>query len=132
MSLVPVPVIGDTDPQNDQDIAAATGPLRDLGELIVDNAGPEADAARMTNDLINDLSDRAWISHDIGDRLWRQMRARQDADPETVALVGEAYGSCRQRVEDGFHFSLRRCLELKHDKQMMDLNQRYWWANSGS
>ena len=132
VSLVPVPVVGDTDPQSAQEIAAATGPLRDLGDQIVDDAGPEADAARLTSDLINDLPDRGRVGSDVGDRLWRQRLARQDADPETVALAAAAYGICRQRVDAGYYFSLRRCLEFKHDEQMMELNRRFWKAIVGS
>jgi hypothetical protein len=132
VSLVPVPVTGDENPQSARDIAQATGPLRDLGDRIVDNAGPEADAARLTSHLINALPDRGRIGADAGDRLWRQLRARRDADAETIALVDAAFGFCRRRVEAGFHSSLRRCLEWKHDARMMQLNQRYWWANAGS
>ncbi|MFQ5958167.1 MAG: hypothetical protein ACE5LF_02245 [Alphaproteobacteria bacterium] len=132
VSLVPVPVVGDPDPQSAQEIAAATGPLRDLGDSIVDNAGPEADAARLTSNLINDLPDRGRVGTDVGDRLWQQRLAQDAADPETVAHAAEAYGVCRQRVEAGYYFSLRRCLELKHDEQMMRLNRRFWQAIVGS
>ena len=35
-------------------------------------------------------------------------------------------GYCRAHVDEGFMFSMRRCLEKRHDALMLNLNRSYW------
>src|SRR3546814_2176948 len=55
VSLIPEAVAGDTDPQTAEEIALATGPLRNVAERIFDSAGQSADPDRITALLINSL-----------------------------------------------------------------------------
>lgn len=132
VSLVPVAVAGDPDPQSDEEVATASGPLRKLGEAIVDNAGAEADAARLTNALINDLPEAGRVGVARAERLWRERLAQSTAGAEAVTQATGIYETCRARVAAGHYFSLRRCLEVKHDERMLNLNRRYWQAIVGS
>lgn len=132
VTLLPALVAGDADPQTAQDIATVTGPLRELGGRIVDNAGAEADAVRLTGRLINGLPEIGRVGLDIGDPLWREQLSRSDVGPEAVALAAQAYGTCRRRAEAGLYYNLRRCLEQQHDEQVLRLNRRYWQAILGS
>ncbi len=132
VTLLPVPVPGDADPQTAQDIATVTGPLRELGGRIVDNAGAEADAVRLTGRLINGLPEIGRVGLDVGDPLWREQLSRSDVGPEAAALADQAYGTCRRRAEAGLYYNLRRCLEQQHDEQLLRLNRRYWRSILGS
>lgn len=132
ITLLPVPVAGDPSPQSEAEIANATGPLREIGDRIVDRAPVDAGATRLTSRLINGLPAHDRVGAEAGDRLWRAELARSDADDETIARADAIYRNCRQRVENGFFFSLRGCLELRHDEQMMRLNQRFWESIVGS
>ncbi len=132
VTLIPVAVAGDPDPLSDLEIAVATGPLRELGGRIVDNAGAEAEAARLIGRLINGLPEIGRVGLEVGDPLWREQLSRSDVGPEAVALATQAYGTCRRRAEAGLYYNLRRCLEQQHDEQMLHLNRRYWQSILGS
>lgn len=132
VTLLPVPVPGDADPYTSQEIATVTGPLRELGGHVVDDAGAEADAVRLTGGLINDLPDVGRVGLDEGDRAWRERLSKTYVSPEAAELAGQAYGICRSRAKAGLYYNLRRCLEQKHDEQMRRLNRRYWQAIVGS
>src|SRR3546814_14945149 len=58
VSLIPEAVAGDTDPQTAEEIALATGPLRNVAARLFDSAGQSADAARTTTLLTNRLPKR--------------------------------------------------------------------------
>ncbi len=131
VSLVPDPIVGDPYPQTDWDIAAATGPLRELGTRLVDNGGDAAIAARMTNDLLNRLPDRGRTTPAVRDTLWND--AAQGWTQRTVtdgarerARVG--YEWCRDKVAYGSFFNMRQCLGSKHDQLIGELNNAYWDA----
>ncbi len=132
VSLVPVPVAGDPWPQSPEEIAAASGALREVGTRLVDNGGPVAGAARLMNALVNGLPDRGRTGVELGDRVWRKTVTRHDLDAESIARAAEAYGLCRKRAERGYYYSIRRCVEQQHDELMSDLNRRYWNALVGS
>lgn len=132
VSLVPVPVIGDTNPQSDLEIATATGPLRALGTQIVDNGGADAGATRLTADMLNALPDKGRVDIETAEALWRRTLEESGADEASVAAAGEVYDFCRVQVEDGWDFTLRNCLEKRHSAGVLDLNARYWRAAVGS
>ncbi|MCH7931148.1 MAG: hypothetical protein IH906_02920 [Proteobacteria bacterium] len=132
ITLVPVAVAGDPNPQSDLEIATATGPLRATGERLVDNSGAAADAMRITERAINALPERGRVGAEAGEQLWRETVANSGIEGEAVARANEAYGSCRQKVDVGFNYSLRNCLKNKHDQLILELNVRYWRATVGS
>jgi hypothetical protein len=132
VTLIPVAVAGDPDPLTDLEIATVTGPLRELADRIVDNAGAEAEATRLISRLINGLPEIGRVGPDVGDPLLREQLSRSDVGPETAALAAQAYGTCRRRAEAGLYYNLRRCLEQQHDEQVLRLNRRYWQSILGS
>ncbi|MFQ5985372.1 MAG: hypothetical protein ACE5LL_07645 [Alphaproteobacteria bacterium] len=131
ISLVPVSLSSDPSPSSPEEIAVAIGPLRALGDRLVDNGGPEADAVRLVNRVINALPDLGRVGTEVGDQVWRETIAQQE-NAAGVAGAAEAYGKCRRRVEQRFYYNLRRCLELEHDELILRLNRRYWRAIVGS
>ncbi len=132
VTLVPVEVAGDPDPLDEIEIAAVSGPLRDLGQRLVDNGGAAADAVRLTNGLINDLPERGRIAPATAARLWRDRIAKSGANAAAVSRAGAMVAHCQERVAEGRFFSLRRCIETLHDQEILLLNQRFWRAVLGS
>jgi len=131
VSLIPVAVAGDSDPQSEAEIAAASGALRAVGDAIVDRAGAEAGAVRLTNRMVNALPARGRVPVEESERLWQSV-AQGAPDDETLARGSAIVANCRGLVDTGYAFSLRRCLENAHDGQVERLNIRYWNAVVGS
>jgi len=132
VTLVPVAVAGDPDPLDETEIATVSGPLRGLGQRLVDDGGVAADAIRLANGLINDLPETGRVAPATAARLWRDRIARTGADAAAVSRAGAMVARCRERVTEGHAFSLRRCLETLHDQEILLLNQRFWQSVLGS
>ncbi len=129
VSLVPEPIVGDSNPQTEVDIALATGPMRLLGSRIVDHGGDTTMAARLTNDLINALPEGGRVGPDVRDGLWDDAtRARLQAaiTPGARELARGAYEQCRANLASGSIFTMRQCLGSRHDRFLGELNNEYW------
>lgn len=112
-----------------QEIELALGPNRALGERIVDQAGPEIEAARLTSAVYQALPKTAPVSVERRASLWRD-RARIPGLPKVSAaaedLAAEVYERCRVKVGRGDIPTLRECLATGHDRFVWGLNQAYW------
>lgn len=131
VTIAPVPVPGDRNPQSAQERRIAAGPLRSVGSKVVDRAGGTVDTVRVLNRLLNAMPDAIEIDPDARTRLWqRALDAGFDGAPASkVARAAEAYAACWQRrhVQLGA-YSVRRCLQWRHDGIMWDQVKRYWKA----
>lgn len=130
-TLLPAPAPGDANPQSAEDVELVSGPLRAVGQRIVDDGGARMTAARVTNRLINALPPRGRAAAEQRANLWRQAiteAATQSLPPAARTLAQGAYDDCQGRVRVGAMPSLRRCLESKHDSILGKLNDDYWWA----
>jgi len=132
VTLVAAPIAGDPDPLDAAEAAAVTGPLRRLAARFIDDEGTAADAARLTNGLINDLPENDRVSPETARKLWRARRESADVAPAARARADAMVERCQVKVAKGRFFSLRHCLEVAHDQEMLRLNQRYWRAVLGS
>lgn len=127
VTLAPAPVAGNPNPQTAEEIALATETLRIIGAWLVDRGGPQAVAARITSDMINSLPERGRVERAVVDSKWRQTLATHARKDEAgVQIAAEQFGYCRAHVDEGFMFSMRRCLEKRHDALMLNLNRSYW------
>lgn len=131
MSLVPVPQKGDPNPITEDEIAYTTAYLRKEADRWLKGSQPKTVAARIVNRMIN-LTPRAGR---VKEAKWQNIWDRSIADEasqERVAGVSQAediFGACKYMVGDlGRYFSMRRCLETKHDSLMLDMNTSYWQA----
>ena len=132
VTLAPIAVAGDPAPQSDLGIELASGPLRELADRVVDNGGPEVGAVRLANSMINALPQRGRVPAAVGGRLWRDVVETHHPEASALAIADEVYKGCRRRVDRGYIFKLRDCLEQAHDRLIVDLNLRYWQAIVGS
>ena len=130
ISLVPAAYPNDPNPQTEQDIALATGPLRKLGTRLVDQAGLRITAASLTNRLRSALPLRGRTSHEERQRIWEATFGPGAGDLASSGpgrKARKAYEECRQMTEGGMS-SLSECLGAAHDKFIGRLNNEYWDA----
>jgi len=128
-TVLPRPYAGDPDPQSGDEIATATGPMRDLASRTFDRASQAADTARLIELVINRLSDRpgAATVASVWGEVARQARESGIGQPgiDTAAgLVAEC-----QSTGSGFTSSL--CLEMRQAELMTRLNRRFWDEAAG-
>ena len=133
MSLVPVAVAGDPDPITERELAYATESLRTEADRWLASNDPRAQTTRVVNRMIN-ITPRVgrMTAEDRGTLL---ARAESGISEPLSAAAREksegAYNSCRYMVEKLHRFfSMRRCLETKHDSLMLDANTEYWRATT--
>ncbi|MGH7186788.1 MAG: hypothetical protein ACREIB_11000, partial [Pseudomonadota bacterium] len=89
-AVVPVPVAGDPEPLGDDEIALATGPLRELASRHFDEPSTARDAAQVVEAMVNGLPRRFWEGPKDQSTLWnRQVTAELQAaaTPEAVAVA---------------------------------------------
>lgn len=130
VSLLPERRPGDGPPHSAAEVSRVAGPLRGHGEAIVDRAGPDIEAARLVNRVINGLPEHGRGTPAAHSRAWRTARtAARTASPPGLAQARAIYRQCRQwttTVDSAL--SLRECLEGRHIGLMSTLNKRYWDA----
>lgn len=134
VSLIPIAKSGDPDPQTDDEVALATGPMRLAATPIFEVPGTASDAARITTVLINALPPRGSENADVRNRLWVAMLD----NPTVTAATAEGreaaehmYESCMISVESHSAYSLRNCLELRHADLLAETNHKFWKDNVG-
>lgn len=128
LSLVPVPQAGDGDPQTDDELRAAIGPLRIAAAKYLDGENVQIDAARMMASLLTTLPSRRTIRDDSS-KLWQETfgdEAAAGRDPAAVARGRGAYERCSSSEE-----SLRLCLIHKHRAFLESQNDQFWEETGG-
>lgn len=129
VALAPQPVAGDTNPQDEVSIAAAVGPLREIGSRIVDTNTERMAAARLTSRLINDLDANPLPRRDVAQSLWqRAVGTETQATAAAQRLAKGALNLCQFSVERRGIGEIKGCLQQHHDKFVDYLNTRYWKA----
>jgi len=131
-ALLPVPMADDPTPLTAAEIAEATGPLRALGTRIVDRGGARSEAVRIVAGMVNALPPAGRVDPVRRAALWRGTAAKE-AGGAGLARAKTVYDRCLREVTQArWTFSMRRCLERRHDVLMIDLNVDYWNAGVGS
>jgi hypothetical protein len=135
VSIVPVEAADDPSPQTQEELALATGAVREAAAARFDASGAPADAARLASAVINALPERSTDPVPDDGTLWAQA-----VTPDLAAAVGtegldrakEMLRGCRIAVESHTMMSLRSCLELQHADLMAHRNQEFWQSLGGS
>lgn len=134
-SLLPVETAGDPDPQTPEEIAIATGPMRDVAAAIFETPGPTTDAARLATLMINALPPVQQDDLALADRLWDATvtdEVRAALTPEGIAAAEELYAGCKLAVESHTRLSMRECLAIRHAELMVTSNRIFWMESGGS
>ncbi len=135
VSLLPVARPHYRRPHEPDEIAVTTGPRRLLGQRIMDRGGPRADAARHLDRLLNALPEWGRVDDEVRQGLWRETietAGLGDTSAPGLVIAQRAYEVCRAKDPDVTRFSLRQCLEGRHDRLIWSLNRRYWISVAGS
>jgi len=125
VSLLPEGSRADPAPQPAHALREATGPLRRIGEGIVDRDPVRMAAARLTLGAINALP-RAVRAPAASQPA--TLPAADGAPPQAVELAQEGLDRCRADLARGVAHDLRACLETTHDILVGELNNAYWAA----
>lgn len=127
--LKPDAIAGDDNPQSEQELALAGGPLRQLGTRHVDANPDRMSAARLTNRMINILPATGPFSREARASVWQHARA--SAGPlthEAERFARNGFELCDFTLDARAGTSMRRCLEAQHDSLLNFLNSGYWKA----
>ncbi len=126
VTLVPVPVAGDSRAYTEADIEIAAGPLRQAAAAIIDAGGAAVEAARVTAKLANALPGMGRAAPEERDGVWSRV-VGATAGGAGQAKARRAYERCRVVTEAGM-MTLRQCLGSAHDTFIGGLNNDYWRA----
>ncbi len=132
VSLLPADETKDPNPQSEDEIALATGAMRDAAQAMFEARGV-GDGARITNLLINALP--AWQDDQMAAarHFWdRPPPLVAVAAPEGLKTAERIYRGCRISVESRSALSMKSCLQLKHADMMAETNHRFWRESGGS
>ncbi len=135
VSLLPVPIPDDPDPQTELDIQIATGPLREVGAKILHEGDERIAAAGVINRVIMLLPDAKKDTLAAADGGWRQIAAElpqvQD-DARVKELAQREYAACHAETGSAHmnhHYRLLRmgdCLSSRHDVLILPKAEQYW------
>lgn len=126
-SLIPEDVAGDWFPQTADDIARATGPLRQLAAGWLDAGDDRAEASRLVSTVLNGLPDGYKVAQSTYEQAWLSAEAarRDDMSAEAFDQARAIYERCLGGSPYG---NYRQCLEKNHDAVLFRMNTEYWDA----
>ena len=133
-ALVPEAMPGDRNPLSQAEIADATGPLRHLGQDMVDrseNLSAALVLAAVKQRLPGGTEDGA-VSYA---RLWEdeeRAQGRRLPNEAGVARARTAFQECTDPLVAPAHGGVRRCLEWQHDSLIREVNRPFWDLQAGS
>jgi len=134
VSLVPVATADDPNPQTEDEISLATGPMRLAATPMFESPGTASDAARITTVLINALPASGSESADARNGLWIAMLDNPALAGATASgrdTAEQMYEACKISVESHSAYSMRNCLELRHADLLAETNHKFWKDSVG-
>ena len=128
--LVPVPDVGDADPIVQEEIVYAMSSLKPTAEDVFKTHGPEYEAIRLVNRLLNETPMKGRMAKADREQLWENTFGESARESSGVGAhrAADITGYCQYRTKQGRFFSVRRCLEQRLDGMIMDINTEYWRA----
>jgi hypothetical protein len=132
-TLLPVAAAGDPNPQTAEEVAHASGPLRQLAARTFDQPGEATDAARLIGLVVDRLPAAAQAPVAL-DELWRQVASAAAGRTSVAGLAaaGRAVEACRRTVMTPDSFVLGVCLDMHEADLLATLNRRFWEQAGGS
>ncbi len=122
-TLVPDPIPFDNYPHTADEIAYTAGPLRIMASGWMAGDGDQTVAARLMNKMLNGLTDNT-----TGGDLWHSATGLGEIPTDAGEIQAKAIlDSCVSKAA-GDANALRRCLEMKHDSTMYQMNLDFWDA----
>jgi hypothetical protein len=134
VSLLPLATADDRNPQTEDELALATGPMRRAATAMFEAPGTASDAARIATVLINALPPKELESPKDRSGLWVAMLgnpAMVNATAGGREAAEQMYEACKIAVDSHSAFSLRSCLELRHADLLAETNHKFWKDSVG-
>jgi hypothetical protein len=134
-SILPVPVAGDATPQGADEIALATGKLRQLAQKSFEDRGEARDEARLATLLVNSLPAGETRTAAGRTAVWNQalsLAAGQKLDPGAVGNASKMYQACGVTADMNAEVDLKLCLQLRQTDLMSRFNRDFWDSTGGS
>ncbi len=131
-AILPIAGANDPDPQTQEELALATGPLRKLAAQTFDGGGGEPDSARLLGLLINAIPPGNDQEPIVLDDVLHQVLASVGPnrfDAPTMNEVGQVMQNCQNfptRLGQAY------CLQSRQSGLLATMNQEYWDAAGGS
>lgn len=133
-ALVPVADPRDGNPLTGEEIAAATGTLRTMGQGMVDGSA-SVSAALVLAEAKRRLQPGDDGNPDAYARLWQEAEsalAGSLAHPGGIVRARVGFEQCSDALVSSGHGGMRRCLEWQHDHLIREVNKPFWDAQAGS
>ena len=113
--------------QSEDELALVAGPLRRIATERLEQ-GAAADAARLTQRLINALPRQDEETVELRNGLWDVAigSTRPQANPKGLAMARRSYEGCQAALATGYMKNMRYCLELQHGEMMIERNHAFW------
>lgn len=126
VTVAPVPVAGDRKPHSEEELALAAGPIRRIATERLEQ-GAAADAARLTQRLINALPPQDQETDEVRAGLWdAAIDPALPAEEKGIAMARRSYDGCQAALTTGYMKNMRHCLELQHGVMMIERNHQFW------
>lgn len=128
--LVPVAEAKDPDPIVDDEIVHAMASLKPAADEVFKQHGPEYEAVRLVNQLLNETPMKGRMAKADRDQLWDDTfgESARESVGAGAHRAADVVGYCQYRTKQGRFFSVRRCLEQRLDGMLMNINTDYWKA----
>lgn len=128
--LIPVADLNDPDPIADDEIIHAMASLKPTAEDVFKTHGPEYEAIRLVNQLLNETPMKGRMAKADREQLWDNTFAESARESSGAGAhrAADIAGYCQYRTKQGKFFSVRRCLEQRLDGMIMNINTEYWRA----
>lgn len=129
VSVLPMEVAGDVQPQTSEEIKYATTVMRELAAKRFDSTNAASDAARIASVFINALPQSGQENARTRGELWMAKSnepAVVNASTEGLQMAKDMYRSCQISVEARSSYSMRNCLELRHADLQAVSNHGFW------
>jgi hypothetical protein len=134
VSLLPVATAGDPNPQTEDELSLAIGPMRLAATPLFESPGTASDAARIATVLINALPAKGSESADARNGLWVAMLDNPALAGATTGgrdTAEQMYEACKISVESLSAYSMRNCLQLRHADLLAETNHKFWKDSVG-
>jgi len=134
VSLLPLAAADDRNPQTEDELALATGPMRRAATAMFESPGTASDAARIATVLINALPAKDSESPEQRNGLWVAMLGSPAIVNATAGgreAAEQMYEACKIAIDSHSAYSLRNCLELRHADLLAETNHQFWKDSVG-
>jgi hypothetical protein len=121
-ALLPVTEPNDPDPQTVREIETATGPWRLAAEPVMEGSREAAIATREIMRLVNSLPTAGS----------EQVNLEGEIAPESSAMTQQVVRACDRSVRQSVGYSLRTCLEERHELLQIGNTREFWRSLTGS